>query len=296
MKVLLTGGTGFMGKKLGLALVQAGHEIHAIVRDPKKAGGELPFPCVMSSWSNAQELENIDAVIHLAGESIAGKRWTEAQKKKIINSRVESAKQLSALMQSIKGRKPKVFISASAIGYYGDRKDEILTENSSAGNDFLAEVCVAWEKELFRMENIRAVAVRIGIVLGQEGGALAKMLPIFKMGLGSRLGSGKQWMSWIHVDDVVRLLQFCLEKESVQGPVNAVAPIPVTNTEFTKALCKRLHRIENIPVPAFVLKILLGGMSALVLNSQRVSAKKIQDYGFVFSYTNLWQAFAALIK
>ncbi len=295
MKILLTGATGFIGKKLGLALVQAGHEIHAIVRDPKKASLELPFPCEISSWKEAsQRLENIDAVIHLAGESIAEKRWTKAQKQKLISSRIDSAKQLAALLREIDGRQPKVFISASAVGFYGDRGDELLTEEAKSGEDFLAELCRAWEAGLFRLTQMRTVALRIGAVLGRDGGALQKMLPIFKAGLGARLGGGKQWMSWIHVDDLVRLFQFCLENEQALGPINAVAPMPVTNAEFTKKLCKSLGVWENFPVPSLVLKLLLGEMSMIVLKGQKVSSQKAQELGFRFSTPSLPQAFSAI--
>ena len=294
MRILLSGATGFIGKKLGIALTAKGHEIIALVRDKNKV---LPFSCEKISWDEAEaQLKDIDAIVHLAGESIADKRWSAKRKKIILESRIETTKKMHDFLRTASGRKAQVFSSASAIGYYGDRGDEILTENAPAGSGFLAEVCKAWEKEIFSDNKMRMVALRFGMVLGNEGGAFAKILPIFKRGFGSKLGSGRQWMSWIHVDDLVNLILFSLENTEIHGVINAVSPEPITNTIFTKKLCIALGVKEFFPVPSFILKIILGEMSTLVLASQRVIPEKILKLQFSFRFPTINLALNDLTK
>ncbi|NUM88459.1 MAG: TIGR01777 family protein [Bdellovibrionales bacterium] len=284
MRILISGATGFVGKKLGLELVRLGHELVAIVRDKERARRELPFPCEMIAWGETPE--NIDAVIHLAGESIAGKRWTKSRKEEILQSRAGTTRALVDLLPMIGGRKPRVMLGASAVGYYGDRGDELLTEESLPSNSFLSDVCRRWEEELFRAEKHcpRVAAFRIGVVLGREGGALREMLPVFKLGFGGPLGSGRQWMSWIHGRDLVGVFLHALGNENVRGVFHAVAPNPVTNLDFTRALARSVRASAFLPVPAFALRLALGEMSELLLSSQRCAAGKLSGYSFQFPY------------
>lgn len=284
MRILVTGITGFIGRPLGQRLAEEGHEIVALVRDP---GVKLPFPAELKSW-DTKEIKGVDAVIHLAGESIAARRWSEAQKKKIIVSRVDTARKLGQIV-----KKPPLLLSASGIGFYGDRGEEQLTESSSQGNGFLAEVCEQWEKSVREIGAARTVMLRTGMVLGRGGGALAKILPLFRAGLGGKLGSGQQWMSWIHLEDIVELYLFALQNAAVQGPVNAVAPLPVTNEEFTKILAKAVNRPAFLPAPSFALKLALGEMSTLLLDSQRAK-ESVSQRGFKFKYRSLAQALAEI--
>jgi uncharacterized protein (TIGR01777 family) len=282
MRILLTGITGFIGRKLGERLVKEGHELVALVRDPQ---ARLPFPVELRGW-DSPPLEGIEAVIHLAGESIAARRWSKRQKERIISSRVETAKKLGRIV-----KKPPLLISASGIGYYGDRGEEVLHEASAMGRGFLAEVCQEWESAAMEVGASRTVMLRTGMVLGREGGALARILPLFRAGLGGRLGSGRQWMSWIHLEDIVGLYLFALNQSSLSGPVNAVAPLPVTNEEFTRALAKAVGRPALLPVPSLALKLALGEMSALLLESQRVK-ESVSQKGYTFAYPSLDQALA----
>lgn len=295
MRILVTGSTGFIGRPLGLELARRGHELVCLVRDPARA--DLPFPAELHAWGTEAKLRDIDAVIHLAGESIGAERWSKARKTKIIESRVATTRDLLAILRKAEGRRPRVFLGASAIGFYGDRGDELLTEESAPGQGFLAETCLAWEAATREAESFipRVVRLRTGIVLGRGGGALAAMLPLFKAGLGGRLGSGRQWMSWIHLDDLVQLYNFCLEQEGVRGAVNAVAPNAVTNTEFTRALATQLRMPAVLPAPAFALKLALGEMSALLLESQRVATNAV-GAGFRFRYERIGEALGAVFK
>lgn len=294
MRILVTGATGFIGKRMGVELVKSGHEVVALVRNVPKARMELPFPAELHLWDEAGVgIRDIDAVIHLAGESIAAKRWNKKQKAKIIRSRTETTQKLLSILHRAEGRKPSVFLSASAIGFYGSRDEELLQEDKPAGKGFLAETCIAWENETNKARSFisRVVSLRIGIVLDRHGGALAEMLPIFKRCVAGRLGSGKQWMSWIHVEDLVRMFLFCLENEKVDGVVNAVAPNPVTNKEFTQILASALRVPAFFAAPGIALRLFLGEMSALLLGSTRVSAEKILKAGFEFKYSFLVAAF-----
>jgi uncharacterized protein (TIGR01777 family) len=242
-------------------------------------------------------IEGFDAVVNLAGESIAEGRWTDDKKRRIRESRVKGTKLLGDALANLTVP-PKTFVCASAIGYYGNRGDELLTETSAAGEDFLAKVCAEWEEAtaLATEKGIRVVNARFGVILDLHGGALKKMLPPFRMGVGGRIGSGKQWMSWIALDDVVGALNLALTKDSLRGPVNFVAPAPVTNTEFTKTLGKVLSRPTVLPIPAFAIKLLFGEMGeALLLGGQRVAPERLLAGGFEFSFPNLEQALVHIL-
>jgi hypothetical protein len=282
VNITVTGATGFIGNRLVRALLAAGHNIHALGR---KQSTELP----------AESLADADAVIHLAGEPVA-QRWTPEVKQRIRSSRVDGTRNLvDALARQ--SRRPRVMVCASAIGYYGSRGDEVLTETSSPGSDFLAGVVVEWEEAAERAEalGIRVVPLRFGVVLG-KGGALAKMLPPFRLGLGGRLASGRQWMSWIHVDDVIGLIRFALENSVIRGPMNATAPQPVPNVDFTRQLATALHRPAIFPVPGFALKLLFGEMAQVILGSQRVIPQAAQSAGYRFEYPELRPALARLLS
>ncbi|HLK20763.1 MAG TPA: TIGR01777 family oxidoreductase [Bryobacteraceae bacterium] len=284
MNVTLTGASGFIGKRLTRALAEAGHSVHALGRKEWPSDDQEP---------PQDALSGADAIIHLAGEPVA-QRWTPEVKKKIYSSRVDRTRHLVNAL-STQSRRPQILICASAIGYYGSRGDEILTEKSAPGDDFLARVVVDWEKAAMLAESlgIRVVRLRFGMVLGKEGGALAKMLPAFRFGVGGRLGSGKQWMSWIHIDDLVRLILFALTTP-VTGAINATAPEPATNAEFTHELAAALHRPAIFPVPKVALKILFGEMSEVLLASQRVLPESAKNAGFAFQHPKLGPALRRL--
>jgi hypothetical protein len=243
----------------------------------------------------AQAVPPCDAVVHLAGEPIA-QRWTAAAKQRIRESRVEATRRLVAQLAKLE-RAPRVLVAASAIGIYGSRGDEVLTEASAPGSDFLAEICVAWEQAAREAAalGIRVVSVRFGIVLGREGGALARMLPPFRLGVGGRLGSGRQWMSWIHLEDALGLLEFALGRDALAGPLNATAPNPVVNAEFTRRLAAALHRPAFTPAPAFALKLMFGEMAGMLLNGQRVEPRAALAAGYTFRYPELAPALNQLL-
>lgn len=297
MKILVTGGTGFVGRPLVKKLVENNHEVVLLSRNPEAAKNSLALPMTVFKWDPEtstppkEAYQGIDGIVHLAGESIAAGRWTDKQKKKILDSRTLSTRNLlKGAVDS--GSKPKVLVMASAIGIYGDRGNESLSETSPQGIGFLADVCRAWEREsqYSGLESVRKVNLRIGIVLGKEGGALQKLLPIFKIGGGGPVGDGKQWMSWIHRSDLVEMIIYSLTHDNVSGAYNAVAPNPSTNAEFSKALGKALKRPAFMPAPAIALKLAMGEMSELVLASQKVESKKILDSGFVFQYPKIQEA------
>jgi uncharacterized protein (TIGR01777 family) len=245
----------------------------------------------------AEAFEGVEVVFHLAGEPVAEGRWTEEKKRRIRDSRVVGTRHLVERLAQLSQR-PRVLVSASAIGIYGDRGDEVLDEHSSPGHDFLAEVCQGWEAEAMKAADlgIRTACARIGIVLGEEGGALAKMLTPFKLGVGGRLASGHQYMSWVHVDDVVGLLWHAALTEGLSGPMNTVGPQPVTNREFTKTLAGVVHRPAIFPAPAFALKLALGDFAEILLASQRVLPRKAQQTGYQFVYSDLQTALAAAVS
>jgi uncharacterized protein len=283
MNITVTGATGFIGKRLAQALLVAGHSVNALGR---KQSVELP----------TESLATADAIIHLAGEPVA-QRWTPEAKQRILSSRVDGTRNLVSAL-SKQSQRPQVLVCASAIGYYGSRGDEILTEKSDPGRDFLAQVVVDWEQSAREAEalGIRVVPLRFGVVLGKDGGALPKMLPPFRLGLGGRLASGQQWMSWIHVDDVIGLIRFALENSTVRGPMNATAPQPATNAEFTRELAAALHRPAILPVPSLALKLLFGEMAEVILGSQRVIPQAAQSAGYRFEYPELRPALVRLLS
>lgn len=288
MNITITGASGFIGRRLIETLIGEGHTIRALSRNRKPPEGSVTWWGwdVMKGEPPAEALEGAAAVIHLAGEPVAQK-WTPEVKQKIRGTRVRGTRNLVQALSTLSPR-PSTLVCASAIGIYGDRGDEVLTESSPAGDDFLAGVCREWEQQADLAESlgIRVVKLRIGVVLGAGGGALAKMLPPFKAFAGGRLGSGKQWMSWIHLDDLARMVRHALETP-VTGVLNGTAPNPVTNAEFTRQLGAALGRPAIVPMPAFVLKMLFGEMSEILLGSQRVLPKAAQASGFSFVFADL---------
>ena len=303
MRVLVTGATGFVGKHLVSELLELGHSVNVLGRSPEKAarlfGNAVTFyawdPQVASPGSEA--FQGVDSVIHLAGEGIADRRWSNAQKLRIYNSRVQGTKNLVNTINSLGTNGPKAFISASAVGFYGDRGDEQLTARSSAGSGFLSELCSAWEREIFSAnEGVRTVALRIGIVLGREGGALERLLPVFAKGLGGPIGGSRQWMSWIHIHDLVALVIEAARNGNYRGPVNAVAPTPITNADFSKALGRALGRPALFPAPAIALKLAMGELSVLVLSSQRVNPDSAVENSFPFRFRTIDSALGEIAR
>ena len=289
MKILVTGSTGLVGSALIPSLKSKGHQVVRLVRSTPNNSATEVFWNPEKGILNASELEGIDAVVHLAGESIAEGRWTDEKKRRIRESRVKGTQLLSETLGKLK-KKPEVLVSASAVGFYGNRGGEVLTEQSASGSDFLAEVCREWEiaTQAAAQAGVRVVNLRFGVILSNEGGALKKMLFPFKMGVGGKLGSGQQYMSWITIDDAVSAIEFALENEHLRGPVNVVAPQPATNYEFTKALGGALSRPTIFPVPAFAARLVFGEMAdATLLSSQRVEPTRLKEAGYVFKYPEL---------
>lgn len=297
MKILITGASGLIGRALSHALTQKGHELYALVRKPKQ---ENLFFKETFVW-NAEDHPNpewiqafkdngpYDALIHLAGESVANHRWTPPYKKKIYESRVHGTRHLLSLFRE--PFCPKVILSASAVGFYGDKGETLLTEDSPAGLGFLSQVCEDWEHTVFDCPlRCRKVVFRIGAVLSKDGGILKKLFPIFSWGLGSVLGSGQQWMSWIHIEDLVNLFLDALQNPEYSGAINACTPHPVTNQEFTRELARSLHKKALFKAPAFVLKLLVGELSELFLSSQRVIPARATALGFQFKAPQLSNA------
>lgn len=298
MRILVSGSHGLIGSALLSLLGTNGHRIVRLVRE--KNNENEPF--VLWDPENLKvqidELENFDAVIHLAGESVATGRWNEQKKKAIYDSRVHHTEFLCEVLKKCKNP-PKVFISASAIGYYGDTGNEIVDEGRGVGRGFLSQVCQKWEASTQNLKDrgIRVVNLRFGVVLSSDGGALAKMLTPFRLGLGGRMGSGRQYMSWIAIDDVVQAIHYILRKENLEGPINIVAPNPVTNGDFTRVLGRCLGKRTPFPLPAFLAKILFGEMAnELFLASTRVEPKKLIDAEFLFQYRNLEDALSYLLE
>ncbi len=300
--VLVTGATGFIGRALCATLKDRGLVFTALGRRPEKTKAALPGVKDVWRWRPRMEpaplaaIQGAGAVVHLVGESIAG-RWNADKKRAIRESRIVGTRHLIEAMGEAKS-KPSVLVCASAVGYYGNRGDEELTEEAGPGTDFLAEVCQAWETEARRAEElgVRVVMIRNGIVLGLGGGALAQMLVPFKLGLGGPLGNGNQWMSWVHIEDVVGVILHALERPTVKGPVNVTAPAPVRNREFTKTLAQVLRRPAILPVPAVGLKILVGEFADALLASQRVLPKRIQQSGYSFRHPALEDALRATLS
>lgn len=298
MKIAITGASGFIGRRLMKTFVGAGHEVRVLSRH---AGTNLPPGIKLFVWDPMQgpppeeSLRGADGVVHLAGEPVA-QRWTAAAKERIRASRVTGTRNLVAGLARLESP-PAALVSASAVGYYGSRGEEMLAESAPPADTWLGGVCVDWEKEAESAESLgmRVVRVRIGLVLDPRGGALQKMLPAFRMGVGGKLGSGRQWMPWIHLADLAALFQFAVER-NVRGPLNGVAPYAVTNAEFTRELGKALRRPAVLPMPAGALKILFGEMAEVMLASQRVVPEAAEAAGFRFRYPQLWPALINLLE
>ncbi|WP_337864855.1 TIGR01777 family oxidoreductase [Ignavibacterium sp.] len=301
-KIIITGATGLIGRKLSQKLSEAGHQIIVFSRNASSAKNILKKEFIYIDWDyrkNDNWIESIssaDAIVHLAGINLFSKRWNQKFKEEILSSRRETTK---ALVDAIKlsERKPEVFVSASGVGYYGDCGGKLLDENSPAGNDFLAEVCKVWESEAAEVEqsDVRRVSVRTGIVLSKEDGALRKMLFPFKLFIGGPLGNGKQWFPWIHIDDIVGIYCHAIENQNLNGAVNAASPNICTMKEFARSLGKVLNRPSLFPVPEFALKIAIGEAGKVVLMSQRVEVKKILESVYKFKFEKLEEALRNLL-
>ena len=298
MRVVVTGSSGLIGRALCSSLSGKGHQVVRVLRQPiRPADPDLQWD-PEAGTIDARGLEGTDAVVHLAGAGIGDSRWTEARKRVLVESRRRSTALLAGALAGL-DRPPRVLVSASAIGFYGDRGDEILTEQSPPGSDFLASLCVRWEAEAApaAQAGIRVVRARTGLVLSPAGGALAKLLALFKLGLGGRLGSGSQWWSWITLDDEIRAIEWLLEND-VRGPVNLTAPNPVTNREFTRLLGAVLSRPARLPVPRFGPRLLLGSelADALLFTSARVRPAVLESSGFAFSSSDLKAGLQGILK
>ena len=293
MKILLTGSTGLIGSELKTNLVNKDHQIISLVRNKDQQNGNFVYWDYENNVLDLNEIESIDSVIHLAGENISGKRWSKEQKKKILNSRTESTKFLIESISKLE-QKPNSFICASAIGYYGDRGDDILTEQNEKGTGFLSDVCQAWENSTFAASDagMRVVNLRFGVIFSEKGGALKKMMLPIKLGVGGKIGSGNQYVSWISLEDTVKAIEFCLINDAIKGPVNIVAPHPVTNYDLTKTLGKYLKRPTIFPLPAFAAKLALGEMAEeLLLASTRVEPGILLENNFEFLHNRIEEYF-----
>jgi len=277
MVIAISGASGFIGRAVGAHLRKAGHEVRAIsVRAALPAGA----------------LAGCQGVVHLAGEPVA-QRWTQASKERILASRVEGTRRL---VEAMRGNPPQVLVSASGVGYYGPRGDDVVLESEPAAHDFLGQVAAAWEQGAIDAEalGVRVARIRIGMVLGRDGGALQKMAVPFRMGVGGRIGDGQQWIAWIHIHDLARMIEFLLRESTVRGVFNAVSPHPVRNAEFTRALGEALHRPTFFPVPSFALKLLFGEMSEILLTGQKAMPDAITRAGFTFDYPEVFGALAEI--
>lgn len=294
MKTLVTGATGFIGKVIVRKLEEKGHEVVVLTRNVPKAALMLGPRCKYFQWTDqyslppAEAFEGVEGIINLMGESIGEKKWTEEQKRKIVESRVDGTARLLEAVSKLSVR-PKVLVSTSAIGIYGNRGPEDLDENSAPGTGFLSDLCRQWEDAANRAQKfgMRVVIIRVGVVLGKGGGALSKMVPLFKLGLGGRLGGGHQYMSWIHIEDLASMFVLALTDASMSGPFNGTAPYPATNNDFTKVLGKVLRRPTFLPAPEKAIRFLLGEMATIVLEGQKVLPKKFKEKKFNYRYPTL---------
>lgn len=298
MKIAITGSSGLVGSAIIDKLKKNGHTILRFVRNKEDLSDDTLVWDPMKGIENSEKLNGVDIVINLAGENIASGRWTEAKKQRILESRIKGTETLCNALAVLE-QPPKLLINASAIGYYGSQGDCIVNEEGPSGDGFLANVCKGWEAAtgIAEKTGIRVVKLRIGVVLSKDGGALAKMLLPFKLGLGGVVGSGKQWMSWIALEDLVGIVQHVIEDEAIRGPVNAVTPMAVTNYEFTKTLGKVLNRPTIFPLPAFVARFMFGEMAdELLLSSTRVNPTALAMTGYSFLYPDLEGAFESILK
>jgi len=300
MKIFITGGTGFVGRNLVSRLVGEGHTVTVLSRSekaldrlPERTSIMLGDPTMVGAWQ--ESVKGQDCIINLAGKSLFS-RWTPETKKLIRESRISTTRNIVDAIEPAKGRDVVLF-NTSAVGYYGFRGDEVLTEESPPGDDFLAQVAVEWENEALRAEEkgTRVVITRFGIVLGEKGGALGQMVSIFRKYLGGPLGSGKQWFSWIHMGDLVGAFVFLMAHPEISGPVNMTSPNPIRNEELARALGKAMHRPSFLPAPGFMLKLLLGEFGSVLLEGQRVIPRKLLDNGYVFIYPEIDGALQSLI-
>jgi uncharacterized protein (TIGR01777 family) len=290
-RIAVTGASGLIGSALVGHLKSEGHTVQRLVRRSPISSDEVQWD-PLTGFVDLQPLNGVDAIIHLAGVGVGDKRWNRKYKAEILNSRLLGT---TAIASAATELKPAVFISASAIGWYGESGNRAVVETDRYGDDFLATVCREWEGAADLTGEIRTVKLRTGLVLDPTGGALGKMLPLFRFGLGGKLGSGKQWWSWITLHDQIRAIMFALENP-ISGPVNITTPNPVTNQEFTSALARAMHRPALFPAPALALKIALGGFSSEVLGSKKVVPQVLQDAGFVWDYPHISEALAELVK
>ncbi|QTF92483.1 TIGR01777 family oxidoreductase [Halomonas sp. BM-2019] len=300
MRVLITGGSGFVGQRLCRRLDEAGHRLLVVSRDPEAVKGRLPEGATI----RRSVLDFVDtppeAIVNLAGESIAARRWSDEQKNRLIESRVNITRDLVILCEQLKAsadRAPRVMVSGSAMGYYGDQGDREVTEETPPRDEFAHRLCKRWEDTAREAADFgtRVVLLRIGLVLDAGGGSLQKMLPPFKLGLGGRFGSGKQFMPWVHREDLVQAILFLLDSDELEGPFNASAPHPVTNAEFSRTLAKQLGRPAFFPVPAFVLETVFGEMSRLLLTGAAMRPRRLQEAGFQFRFETLEAALADIL-
>lgn len=289
-RIAITGASGLIGSALVGHLKSEGHTVQRLVRRATVAPDEIQWD-PKTGYVDIEALRGVDAVIHLAGVGVGDKRWTKRYKSEILNSRLLGT---TAIANAVAEVKPQVFISASAIGWYGDSGNRAVVESDSVGNDFLAAVCREWEAAADLAGDVRTVKLRTGLVLDPTGGALGRMLPLFRFGLGGKLGSGKQWWSWITLHDLVRAIVFSLE-HPISGPVNLTTPNPVTNQEFTAALARAMNRPALFPAPAIALKIALGGFSSEILGSKKVMPNVLSEAGFVWDYPHITNALTALV-
>ena len=300
MKIIVSGSSGLVGTAVVDSLRADGHSIGRLVRSG--SAGTADATSRLIRWEpptgsiDLAAMEGADAVVHLAGASIAGGRWSAARKQELRRSRVDATRHLVGGLAQLKA-KPRVLVSAAAIGYYGDRGDEVLMETSAPGNDFLAQLCRDWEAEAAKAEHggIRTVMLRFGIILAAHGGALRQMLGPFRLGIGGKLGNGRQWMSWVTLEDVAALIRYAVEKDWPRGPVNAVAPNAVTNAEFTSVLAGVLHRPALFPVPRPALKLAFGEMADVLVASQHVIPEKLNTAGYPFRHAHLREALTSIL-
>tara|TARA_R110002096_G_scaffold42143_4_gene113667 strand:+ start:95022 stop:96530 length:1509 start_codon:yes stop_codon:yes gene_type:complete len=302
MKIFMTGATGFVGRSLSLQLQRDGHVLRVLTRSPEKAQATLGRDVQVVSMNDfsttgPNALEGCEAVINLAGEPVVGRRWSAAQKARLWDSRVGITQTLVGNIARLASPSP-VLISASAVGYYGNRIDSEIDETANAGSDFLADLCVAWEEAALQAQALgtRVVTLRTGIVLGQGGGALAKLAPLFRMAVGGRIGDGKQFVPWIHISDLVNAIEAALHNESITGPVNTVGPTPLTNRTFTKALAEAVHRPAVLPVPAPLLRLAMGESAMTLLGGQRAVPAKLLANKFEFQFPTLDAALYDLLE
>ena len=290
-RIAITGASGLIGTALVGYLKSEGHTVQRFVRRPVVAPDEIQWD-PKTGYVDIEALRGVDAIIHLAGVGVGDKRWSKKYKSEILNSRLLGT---TAISHAVNEVKPQVFISASAIGWYGESGNRTVVETDRVGDDFLAAVCREWEGAADLVTDVRTVKIRTGLVLDPTGGALGRMLPLFRLGLGGKLGNGKQWWSWITLHDVIRAITFLLENK-VSGPVNLTSPNPVTNQEFTSALARAMHRPALFPAPAIGLKIALGGFSSEILGSKKVMPQALTDAGFTWDYPHITNALTALVQ